>query len=98
MPEFPRIPPRILWLGLLALLGFTALASMRRFRPQAAGVGLLTLLMAVALGLASVSCGGGATTHFVQQVTGTPAGTYMLNVTATSNNMSHEMTVSLTVQ
>ncbi len=89
-PEVPMIPPGIVWLGLLALLGTAALARMRRFRPQAAGVGLLALLLALVLGVASVSCGS---THH-----GTPAGTYPITIGATAAGISHQMTVTVTVQ
>jgi hypothetical protein len=71
---------------------------MRRFRPQAAGVGLLALLLAITLGLTSVSCGGGTTTPVKQLTGGTPAGTYTITVTATAGSTSHQMTVTLKVQ
>jgi len=89
-PEVPTIPRGAVWLGLLALLGTAALARMRGFRPQAAGLGLLALLMALVLSVASVSCGP---SHH-----GTPAGTYMLKVMATSGTLSNEVTLNLTVQ
>jgi hypothetical protein len=62
--------------------------------------GLLTLLLLLVLCFAVVSCGGGGggSTGGGRTDPGTPAGTYSLNLTATSGTASHTMNVSVTVQ
>ena len=59
----------------------------------------LTMALAMVLLLASVAflggCGGGGSSR---PPTGTPAGTFMLTVTATSNGASHSTQLTLTVQ
>ncbi|MGB7846165.1 MAG: choice-of-anchor D domain-containing protein, partial [Candidatus Acidiferrum sp.] len=93
-PDPPSVPPGVPWLGLMALIGLAALARMRRFVPRAARMGFpLTFLLALVLGVVCVSCAGGGGGS-----TGTPAGTYMLTVTAASGNASHQVTVTLTVR
>jgi hypothetical protein len=77
----------------LAWIGF---ACARR-RRALAGVTLAAMLLLVALGLAS--CGGGSSgTTTTPPVTGTPAGTYSITVTATSGSLSHQAVVTLNVQ
>ncbi len=56
---------------------------------------LAALLLFVAL---AASCGGGAAPAVHTPTGGTAPGTYTLTVTATSGNLSHSSTVTLTVQ
>jgi 6-phosphogluconolactonase (cycloisomerase 2 family) len=79
-----------------ALAGLGLGASGCRVQRPAAQL-LLALLLLAALGLAA--CGGGGAPSSLQPnpPTGTPAGTYTIQVIATSGGASHSTTVTLTV-
>jgi hypothetical protein len=96
-PSPPSLPPAILWLVAagVVMLAVALYRALRQPRTRFA------IAEAFALFLASValwtSCGGGAVSAPHVPVGGTPAGTYTITVTATSNNLSHSTTVTLTV-
>jgi 6-phosphogluconolactonase (cycloisomerase 2 family) len=94
----PALPLLCLVGMVLALAGFWLWVSggrVQRLAPQ--------LLLAVSLLAAGslVACGavgaGNSTPPQVNPATGTPAGTYMITVTATSGEVAHSTTVTLTV-
>lgn len=91
--------PRSPWTAtvLLALLGLVMFLA-GRTRRMARVAGLLTLLLA--LFLPAIGCGGsgGGNNGGGGGPTGTPAGTYTYNVTATSGTLTHTETVTLVVQ
>lgn len=97
-PNPPSFPPAILWLVSAGLVGLAA-ALCRVPRQRSTRFAIAT---AFALFLASValwtSCGGGAVSAPHVPTGGTPAGTYTVTVTGTSNNLSHSTTVMLTVK
>jgi hypothetical protein len=88
----PRIPNwPVLWFGvILALAGVVFLArnSGRKRIFAAVSCALLGCLV-----LPILSCGGGGPRN-----PGTPAGTYTVTVSGTSNQLQHSATVALTVQ
>ena len=63
---------------------------------QRARLRLIVALAALVLVSALVACGG-VTSRVVVTPAGTPAGTYTLTITATSGALSHNTTVSMTV-
>jgi hypothetical protein len=82
-----------LWLPIPMIVIFRNLGKKQRKRLLAIlllGVGLLMLG-------AMVGCGGGNSGGGGGQP-GTPAGTYTVNVTATSGTLTHSTSVTLTVQ
>lgn len=93
--------PRSPWTAtaILALLGLVMFLA-GRTRRMARLAGLLTLLLA--LFLPAIGCGGSGGGNNGGGGgggnTGTPAGTYTYNVTATSGSLSHTETVTLVVQ
>jgi subtilase family serine protease len=93
-PQLPR--SNGMWLsatgGLFAAVLF-GIPSRRRW------MGLLRLVL-VATAIGAVGCGGGGGGTPQQKAQGTPAGTYVITVTATGANTgaSHSMAVSLTVR
>ena len=96
----PRPPFSAVWLGVLAMLAWVWGASFERKRRLAPQFALASLLL-IAAGLSA--CGGGAMTGGttsgpqLNPNTGTPAGNYMITVTATSGGVSHATNVTLTV-
>ncbi len=58
---------------------------------------MLPALALMALAIAGmVACGGGGTGY--NNTSGTPAGTYQVQINASSGTLTHSTTVSLTVQ
>ncbi len=98
---------------MLSLLAWAAAQRSGKFRNAAAtnagsrvlgwkaAHALPVVVLFVAMALAS-GCGGGGgtptTTPTPPTVTGTPAGTYTLSVTAVSGNVTHVQTLTLVVQ
>ena len=96
--HLPALAPAA-WLWTFAMLGMVVLPGMRdrrRSLRRYLRLSPLTLLLFLA------SCGGGAGSGGGQPVTpnpnGTPAGTYTLNVTATSGTASQTTSLTLIVQ
>ena len=95
---FRRAPPVGIpvLLILVALLGLGTLAVSHRtvpkprFAPALAGICLALLLIACAAG-----CGGGGTT--TTTIPGTPPGTYTVTVSGTSGGVTHNTSLTLTV-
>ena len=92
----PRVIPPLMplhfmlpWLLLLLALGFVAVKVSPRLGVSRAGLLLLSLVLLVVF-WASCSVGSGP-------ISGTPPGTYALNVTGTTKAFSHTISVGLTV-
>ncbi len=101
-PSWPRMRfifrPQYLPVALLTLLLSALLLRLARTRRQRfAGVlplaGLVLFLM-----LQTIGCGGGSSYTPPPPPTGTPAGTYVVTVTATSGALTHTTTLTLVVQ
>jgi len=101
-PSWPRVRfifrPQYLPVVLLTLLLSVFLLRLARTRRQRfAGVlplaGLVLFLM-----LQTIGCGGGSSYTPPPPPTGTPAGTYVVTVTATSGALTHTTTLTLVVQ
>ena len=75
----------------LGLFGIVVIATRRRSRKAAAGFSVLALMLVILLN----GCGGHPTTTTTKP--GTPAGTSVVTVTATSVTFTHSATFSLTV-
>src|SRR6266849_4246575 len=90
-PLFPwRILPLCAALLLVSLILHNSRFAERR-RPW------LIATTALALAVPCASCGGGASSN-PQPAQGTPANTYTITVTGSSNNLSHAATLKLTVK
>lgn len=92
-PKSPSAPFFALWLGLLFVLALTAIISKKSGRKLAAAFTFGALLICVVSVL--VACGGGGGGF---KNPGTPAGTYTVTVTGSSNQLQHSTTVTLNVQ
>jgi hypothetical protein len=95
-----RNPPVLVLLCLVGMaLAFAGLAlrtaarRVRRLAPQY----LLAFLLVACAGLAACAGGGASSSTQPNPATGTPAGTYTIQVIATSGEVSHFTTVTLTV-
>ncbi|HMC32675.1 MAG TPA: hypothetical protein VKL99_17690, partial [Candidatus Angelobacter sp.] len=75
----------------IGLFGIVVIATRRRSRKAAAGFAVLALMLVILLN----GCGGHPTTTTPKP--GTPAGTSVVTVTATSATFTHSTTFSLTV-
>jgi hypothetical protein len=79
-----------LLVSLLLVISMLLAAASRRRRVW------IVLAACTLLAAGLISCGGG--TNNILDPTGTPAGTYMVSVSATSGSLSHAVTVPLVVQ
>ncbi|HET6842564.1 MAG TPA: PQQ-dependent sugar dehydrogenase [Candidatus Angelobacter sp.] len=84
-----------LWWSLAACLAVVLIRPRRRRRHH-----LLAAITALTLAGFMVSCGGvqSTPTQTVAAAAGTPAGTYAVQVSATSGNISHQINLTLKVQ
>ena len=100
-PPDPNAWPALL-LAMLALLAFAALpkvATRITADARSARLALIGLVAALLLGvMLSPSCGGGGSSSPGPGSPGTPAGSYTLTVMATSGNLAHSTSLTLTVQ
>jgi hypothetical protein len=92
-PKSPRLLVLVLWLGLLFVLGLTAVTAKKSGRKLTAAFTFGALLICVASAL--VACGGGGSS--VTHNPGTPTGNYTVTVTGSSNQLQHSTTVTLNV-
>ncbi|HEV2425649.1 MAG TPA: hypothetical protein VGZ29_12545, partial [Terriglobia bacterium] len=82
-----------LLLALTVMLNRVRARSFAGLRPRImASLGTLLLLT-----IAWIACGGGPAFVFTPPSGGTPAGSYVVTVTATSGHLSHAITVKLAV-
>ena len=89
---WPGLPLFSAWLGLLLILLAGAIFAKKSGRSLASVFAFTALLICLVTPI--VACGGGGG----PKNPGTPAGTYTVSVTGTSNQLQHSTTVSLTVQ
>jgi uncharacterized repeat protein (TIGR03803 family) len=85
-----------LWLPLIGVVAGVGLGSDKRRRGKIpAGVLACMLLAGLVFGIA---CGGGNTNSSSARSSGTPAGTYTINLTGASASLHHSTTTTITVQ
>ena len=84
----------------LAILGLLALLALARFSPERGRIRRLAPYATLALLVMMwAACGGGSSSmSTTSSSNATPAGTYTLQVNATSGNLSHNTSVTLKVQ
>ncbi len=99
-PVFALVPPisgvgtRTLWVGVLVLVTLGIVTVKRRSLAFALPAAVLAVLL-----VAQVGCGGGRGGGGPRLVSpGTPAGTYSITVTGTSDPLQHSTTLTLVVQ
>ena len=97
---FPMFSPKrpsalffALWLGLLFVLALTTIAIKKSGRKLFAELVIDVILILVMSALVACGGGGGGSKN-----PGTPAGTYTVTVTGSSNQLQHSTTVTLNVQ
>lgn len=95
-PEGPSARLLTFWLGLLLALAVVAVLARRSGKKLVFGFATCALLICLVAPV--VSCGGGGSGSSAPKNPGTPAGTYSVTLTGTSNQLQHSTTVSLTVQ
>ncbi len=94
VPPAGGLSPALLSSALLGL-GFVVFAGPgKKRRWQMASL----MLVALVLAGGTVACGGGGNPPPPPPVTGTPAGTFAITVSATSGSTTHTSTISLTVR
>ncbi len=106
-PQFPAPPQTGIAMALMSLLaaamGATIWITFRRssalpLRVNSIGAGIATILVVVMLAMAS-ACGSNTTGSSTQTIfQGTPAGTYNMTVTATSQGATRGVNITLVVQ
>ena len=92
--HYPSLPMFAAWLSLLFVLTFTALWAKRSRRKLAFRLASCALLISSAFAIGSCS----SASSQAQASPGTPAGTYTVSVTGSSNQLQHSTNVTLTVQ
>jgi hypothetical protein len=80
----------------VGFLGIVFMGVPARRRRSLRWAGMLLLGLAIVFGVAS--CGGGGSQQIQNNVTGTPAGTFSVTVSATSGTTTHSSVITLTVQ
>jgi hypothetical protein len=96
------VPSPLLPITVVALLLCTLAGRLGRRVPQPFSHASALVLLAIIVGIAAAGCGGGAGGASYSPPpppqTGTLAGTYIVTVSATSNSVTHTMTLTLVVQ
>ena len=92
-PKRPSALFFALWLGLLFVLALTTIAIKKSGRKLFAELVIDVILILVMSALVACGGGGGGSKN-----PGTPAGTYTVTVTGSSNQLQHSTTVTLNVQ
>jgi hypothetical protein len=101
-PRWPGVNPLFFWAGLILMLLTMAILAKRSGRKLAATFTFGAL--ALCLGSPLIACSSGGNTPAANSFTGggtsspgTPAGTYTITVTGSSNQLQHSTTVTLDV-